>query len=192
MMISSYKNKVVIIVSTLVMLIFGGFLCWESRENRVLKQQVRDLSVQLAMSVQKVDTFLIRDSIPVYKERIVEVDRTDYKKLLADRQLIKDLNLKLGQIEAENEMLKSTRDTVILTPVNDSVLKYKDKWADFAYYTKNQRLDYNIRDSVSTFVAREYKHRFLFWKWGTKGYNVVIVSHNPHSKVEYNKFIRVK
>ena len=174
------------------MLILGGFLCWENRENRVLRQQVRDLSVQLAMSVQKVDTFTIRDSIPVYKERIVEVDKTDYKKQLADRELIKDLNLRIGQIEAENRMLRSTRDTVVLTPVNDSVLKYTDKWADFAYYTKERKLEYSVRDSVTTFVTREYKHRFLFWRWGTKGYNVFIVSHNPHSKVEYNKYISIK
>jgi hypothetical protein len=186
------KNRFLGVIIIIVMLILCGFLCWENRENRLLKSEIRDLSVQLATSVQKVDTFLIRDSIPVYKERIVEVDRTDYKKLLADRELIKDLNLRIGQVEAENRMLRSTRDTVILTPVNDSVLRYKDKWADFSYYTYENRLDYQISDSITTFVTREYKHRFLWWKWGTKGYSVVNVSHNPHSKIEYNKYIRVR
>ncbi len=169
-----------------------GFFYWQQRENRALRSEVRDLQVQLAQSVQKVDTFYIRDSIPVWKERIVEVDRTDYKKQLADRELIKSLQLRIGQLESENRTLLCTRDTVVLEPLNDSVLRYKDQWFDFSYDQNTRVLDCEVRDSLSTFVTREYKHRFLFFRWGTKGYNVYIVSHNPKCRVEYNKYIRVK
>lgn len=174
------------------LVIVTGFLYCESRENSSLRSQIRDLEVQLAQSIQKADTFFIRDSIPVWKERVVEVDRTDYKKQLADRQLIKDLNLKVAQVEAENRLLRSTRDTVILTPVNDSTLRYADKWVSFEYMTRNQSLSYAVRDSLTTLVTRQYKHRFLWWRWGTKGYDLYVVSHNPKCKVEYNKFIKIK
>jgi hypothetical protein len=160
--------------------------------NFSLKFQVRDLQVQLAESQQKADTFYIRDSIPVWKERIVEVDRTDYKKLLADKELIKSLQLKVAQVEAENRLLMGTRDTIYLRKDRDSVLRYHDQWADFSYFEEKRRLEYSVRDSLTTYVTREYKHKFLWWKWGTKGYNVYHVNHNPNSRIYYNKYIRVK
>lgn len=185
-----FKLLIYLLVFSLVVL--GGFLCWENRENRVLKSEVRDLSVRLAESQQKRDTFYIRDSVEVCKERVVEVDRTDYKKILADRELIKSLNLKVAQVEAENDLLKSVKDTVFMSETGDSLLKYADKWVDFEFFLPQKRLSYSVRDSLTTIVAREYKHRFLWWRWGTKGYSVYIVNHNPHSTVEYNRFIRVK
>lgn len=192
MLVTSYQNRFLVIFILVSSMIFGGFLCWDNMESRVLKRQVRDLQVQLAESRQKADTFYIHDSIPVWKERIVEVDRTDYKKILADRELIKALQLKIAQVEAENRMLLGTNDTVFLESGRDSVLRYSDKWADFAYYEDKKRLEYAVRDSITTIVSREYKHRFLWWKWGTRGYNVHVVNHNPRGKVYYNKYIRVK
>jgi hypothetical protein len=122
----------------------------------------------------------------------VEVDRTDYKKLLADKQLIKDLGLKVSELESENRTLLSTRDTVVLNPVNDSILAYSDKWFSFSYDLDSRVLDWEVRDSLTTYVSQEYRHRFLWWKWGRKGYRVTIVNHNPRSRIEYSKFIRIK
>lgn len=171
-----------------------GLLCSEYMANSSLQSQVKDLQVQLAESQQKADTFYIRDSIPVWKERIVEVDKTDYKKLLADKELIKVLKLKVSQIEAENRLLMGTRDTVYLSEDRNSVLRYHDQWADFSYFEDKKRLEYSVRDSLTTFISREYKHRILWGliKWGTKGYNVYHVNHNPRSRIYYNKYIRVK
>lgn len=178
----------------LIVIVLGlsGLLCSEYRANSSLKSEVKDLRVQLAESRQKADTFYIRDSFPVWKERVVEVDKTDYKKLLADKELIKDLRLRVSQVEAENRLLLGTRDTVYLSKDRDSVLRYHDQWADFSYFEEKRRLEYSVRDSLTTYVTREYKHRFLWWKWGTKGYNVYHVNHNPNSRIYYNKYIRVK
>ena len=41
-------------------------------------------------------------------------------------------------------------------------------------------------------VYREYKHHFLWWKWGTKGYRLKIVNFNPHARVTYNRYILSK
>lgn len=190
--IKKYLFELVVII----VLVFSlGLLCSEYRANHSLQSQVRDLQVQLSEIQQKSDTFYIRDSIPVWKERIVQVDKTDYKKLLADKELIKELKLKVSQIEAENRLLMGTRDTVYLSKSErDSVLRYHDQWVDFSYFEYKKRLEYSVRDSLTTYVTREYKHRILWGliKWGTKGYNVYHVSHNPRSKIYYNKYIRVK
>jgi hypothetical protein len=182
------------LVSGLIVLVIlsGGFLCWENRENRVLKKEVRELQVRLAQSEERADTFYIHDSIPVAKIQVVEVDKTDYKKALADKETIKELGLRVKQLESENRTLLATRDTVILSPLNDSVLGYKDKWVTFKYLVNEGVLDYAVRDSLTTYVARQYKHKFLWFRWGTKGYEVYIVSHNPRSRVEYSKFIKLK
>ena len=185
-------NRTLIVLGLLVIGIFGGFLCWENRENRILKKEIRELNVRLAQADEKKDTFYIHDSIPVTKIKVVEVDKTDYKKQLADKETIKALGLRVSQLESENRTLLATKDTVYLSHLNDSVYGYSDKWVTFRFLMKERVLDYSVRDSLSTFVAREYKHRFLWWRWGTKGYNVLIVSHNPRSRVEYSKYIKIK
>ena len=174
------------------MAIICGFLCWENRENRLLKKEIRALEARLAEAHEEPERIYIHDSIPVIKTKVVEVDKTDYKKQLADKQTIKALGLRVSQLEAENRTLMSMRDTVYLSPLNDSVYVYHDNWVSFKYLMKAGALDYAVRDSLTTYVAREYKHRFLWFKWGTKGYNVYIVNHNPHSRVEYNKYLRLK
>ena len=53
-------------------------------------------------------------------------------------------------------------------------------------------LVYTVSDSVLTLVYREYKHKFLWWRWGTKGYKVKVVNFNPHATIRYNQYIKVE
>ena len=160
--------------------------------NQDLQMQINDLSVQLAHSKVPMQRDTIRDSIPVVKQRVVEVDKTDYKQQLADKQLIKDLGLKVDQLVSENKMLREAKDSVTLAAVNDSVFAYHDHWADFEYLTRQQLLKYEVRDSFDTKVSRIYKHRFLWWRWGTKGYQVHHINFNPHVDIKYDQYIMIK
>ena len=160
--------------------------------NQDLQMQINDLTVQLAHSKVPMQRDTIRDSIPVVKQRVVEVDKTDYKQQLADKQLIKDLGLKVDQLVSENKMLREAKDSVTLAAVNDSVFAYHDHWADFEYLTRQQLLKYAVRDSFETNVSRIYKHRFLWWRWGTKGYQVQHVNFNPNVDIIYDQYIMIK
>lgn len=175
-----------IIVICLVIVIRG------TMKERALKQQIRDLQVELAHSLVPLQVDTIRDSIPVVTQRLVEVDRTDYKKQVADAKLIKDLKLRVAQIESENAMLREIADSLQLVAVNDSLYAYHDHWADFVVDTKSGWMDYAVRDSFVTYVSRIYKHKFLWWKWGTKGYEVKHVNFNPRASVKYARTIKVK
>lgn len=181
-------SKVLIVV---LMISISLVACYFRSHISGYEKQIRELQVRLAQAKENPDTFFIHDSIPVYRDRVVEVDKTDYKKILADKKLIKELGLKVSQLESENKTLINTKDTVYLNKVNDSTMQYTDKWVNFELFG-GRVLSYSVRDSLSVFVSREYKHRFLFWKWGTKGYKVSTVSHNPNCKVEYNKYIKIK
>lgn len=174
-----------IIVICLVIVIRG------TMKERALKQQVRDLQVELAHSLVPLQVDTIRDSIPVVTQRIVEVDRTDYKKQVADAKLIKDLKLKVAQIESENAMLREIADSLQLVALNDSLYAFHDRWADFEVNMRSGMMDYAVRDSFVTYVSRIYKHKFLWWKWGTKGYEVKHVNFNPRATVKYARTIKV-
>lgn len=187
-----YLGQIETVFAMILLAVAAFFIVSFQMEKKGLLFRIDDLQLRLAEAVENPKVMYIHDSIPVYKYEVVEVDRTDYKKQLADRQLIKDLKLRISEIEAENRTLLATRDTVVLNPLNDSVLSYRDKWAFFRYDISSRVLDWEVRDSLSTFVSTEYRHHFLWWKWGRKGYQVTIVNHNPRSRIEYNKYIKVK
>lgn len=153
-------------------------------ENNELKRQVHAMSI--AYSPMQRDT--IHDSVSLISQPVVQIEKSEYKDL-ADKQLIKDLKLKIAQITAQHNTVVSTQGTVKLKK-DSNIYTYKDKWTRFTLMPPDS-LKYTITDSIVTFVAREYKHKFLFFKWGTKGYTVKVLNFNPHSTILYNTYIDV-
>ena len=87
-------------------MIFMTILCFVaavrySVKNQDLELKVSDLSVQLAHSKVPMQRDTIRDSVPVVKQRVVEIDKTDYKQLEEDKKLLNDLNLRVDQLVSE-------------------------------------------------------------------------------------------
>lgn len=158
-----------------------------NRDKENLKVQLAHASINDPVAV---DT--IRDSIPVATASVTTVDKSTYKKQLADKQLLKDLGLKKGQIAEQSSQLRSTTDSVPFKSVLPGVFNYKDKWAEFHLNLKDSTLKYSVRDSLETIIFREYKHKFLWWKWGTKGYNVLILNYNPHTTIKYLQYIKIE
>ena len=169
----------------------------ELQKQKDLLKQINDLQVQLAHAKIPLKQDSIRDSLPHSQQQVITVDKTDYKKQLADKELIKDLQLELKQIKEENRMLLATAGTVPLSPEKDdsgSIFLYHDAWADFAVNTAERKLKYEVRDSLVTYIAAIPKHKILWGliKWGTKGYHVHHVNFNPRSHVKYNQTIMVE
>lgn len=160
------------------------------------KQEVEELKAQLAHAqiAPMVEYDTIRDTIPVATSVVIPVERSTYKTELADRQLIKDLRLKLGQIEAQQLSGTAIHDTVRLKAKVNSRYEYADRWAHFTLSMKppDTTLVYTVSDSVLTLVYREYKHKFLWWRWETKGYKVKVVNFNPNATIRYNQYIKVE
>jgi len=192
------KKRILIWVGVLLgatLLMWFGQTCLSYvKENRRLHDQVSQLQNTLAHSTIGLQRDTIRDSIPVVSQQAVVIDKTDYKKMEADRKLIEELKLKIGQVESENRTLLATQGQVVFKTAadSDSILRYADRWCSFTYQVKPKMLSYNVRDSLTTIVSRIYKHKFLWWRWGTKGYQVHIINHNPNASVEYNRYIKVE
>lgn len=160
--------------------------------NSALKKENERLREELAKAQQYVplkrDT--IRDSVEVVTQKVVTVEKIKNVLTQEDKQLLKDIDIKVKELEQLQKAGIVAHDTVYLTEVRDSVLRYTDAWADFEYWEKERKLQYAVRDSLAIAVKKEYKKRFLWWKWGTKGFEVKVVSHNPHSTVKYNTFVK--
>ena len=185
--------------------------------NASLRKEIELLRNELARQQQYVplqrDT--IRDSVEVITQKIVEVQKVKEVLTDDDRQLLRDVGIGIKQLEALQKTSLSTSDTVQLStnlhhppkqgeqgglhpPQQggleglDSILRYSDAWADFEYWSRQQKLIYSVRDSLAIAVQREFKHRFLFLHWGVKGYNVKVVNFNPHSTIRHNTYIKHK
>ncbi len=161
--------------------------------NGKLKKENERLREELARQQQYVplkrDT--IRDTVEVVSQEVVEVEKV--KEVLSDddKQLIKDLGMKVKELESMQKVGMMTHDTVYLERKDstaDSPLYYKDAWAEFEF--QNKRLKYSVKDSLAIAVRKEYKHRLLWWRWGTKGYEVKAVNFNPHSTIRYNTYVK--
>lgn len=134
----------------------------------------------------------IHDTIPVASVPALVVTKEEYKKV-ADKGLLKDLGVKPAAITSQLQTEISTRDSIKLraAPVDNDYI-YHDHWTDIHLSLSDSILQYNMRDSIAMFVVRDYKHRFLFWRWGTKGYNVKLVNFNPRAKIKYLKYVKVE
>lgn len=190
-MTEKLEKKLAVILSFLMVLltIFASFLIFESRQkkaNEALKMQFHQL--QLKYSPMQRDT--IRDSIKLVTQQVMVMDKGEYKLLAADRQLLEELNLKLRQVVSDQRVSMVTSDTVKTNRLN-SVYSYSDAWLSLRLDTADSILTYRARDSLQCIVARQFKHKFLWWKWGTKGYNVKVLNFNPHSTILYNSYIQV-
>lgn len=190
-MTKNLEKKLAVILSFLMVLltIFASFLIFESRQkkaNEALKMQLHQL--QLKYSPMQRDT--IRDSVKLVTQQVMVMDRGEYKLLAADRKLLKDLQLKLRQVVSDQRVSMVTSDTVKTKRLN-SVYSYSDAWLSLRLDTADSILTYRARDSLQCIVARQFKHKFLWWKWGTKGYNVKVLNFNPHSTLLYNSYIQV-
>ena len=171
--------------------------------DRELRKELAELRNELARQQQYVplERDTIRDSVETITQKIVEVEKIKEVLTDEDRKLLKDAGIavkelislqKTGMVTSGNVMM-SSHDTAAYskdaTELGDTLF-YKDAWAEFEFY--NRRLRYSVRDSLGIAVKKEYKHRFLFLKWGTKGYQVKVMNFNPNATIRYNTFVKRK
>ena len=112
------------------------------------------------------------------------------------------MNAKIQAIESYQKVSTETRAEVVLNRDTaraenerlppDSLLTFRDAWLDLKYNTQTQGLLIRLQDSLAIAVEKEYKRKFLWWKWGTKGYRVKAVSFCPYTTIRYNTYIKKK
>ena len=180
-----------------VLLVIALVACFVSvTENKRLQGDLDRQTSNVGALTYDIKYDKLDDSLPVAQNTALQAKVAELERLhLADTRLIKDLKVKLKDVQAQHTLSAETADTVSIAPVPgtaDSVFAYNDKWLSLHIDIPKRECQYVAYDSLTTIVSRTYKHRFLWWRWGTKGYEVRIVSFNPHARIKYSRYIEVE
>ena len=89
----------------LLVLLFIGIATFifdrrQREESEAMQLQLHEL--QLKYSPAERDT--IRDSVIVITQQVMQMDRSEYKLVAADRKLLQDMSLRLSQVAADHRM----------------------------------------------------------------------------------------
>lgn len=134
---------------------------------------------------------IVHDTIVVTQQVVQYVERSDYTKTIPDKSLLRDADIPVRRVQLQTDIAKSLKDSV-KPNFCDSVISYHDHWADIRFYPKDSTFQYNIRDSLQIYVSYHRKHKFLFFKWGRKIYDVTTVHYNPNSFISFSTSVAVK
>lgn len=189
------KDSIKILFACIIMLTVGFALFFEEKD---YKKEIAALKEQLAHAQMFVpldrDTVILstHDTVEVVTSSVITAELSALRKQhIIDEQLIKDLGLKLKQLDAVQTTVTETKDTV-KADFNDStkVFSYEDNWSHLEFRPCDTTFYYNIRDSLVTAIHHEYKHKFLWFRWGIKGYKVKHVNFNKNSRIVYNTYVK--
>lgn len=188
------KLEKIALAISLIIIVVSLFLPYRDGKDK----EIARLKSELAKAQQYVplerDTVTIHDTIPaeVVTSPVITAELSALRKQhIIDEEMIKDLGLKLKQMDAVQTTVTETKDSAKADfNHNSKVFSYCDRWSNLQFRLQDSTFYYNIRDSLATVVYHEYKHRFLWWKWGVKGYKVKVVNFNPHSTIRYNSYVK--
>lgn len=186
--------KKFIIAAIILAAIFLTVLAQAAKGLMEAQKEIKDLKYQLAHAQQYVplERDTIRDTVEVVTSPVITAELKALREQhIIDERLIRDLGLKLKQADAVQTTVTETRDSAKADFDHSfKVFSYDDGWSHLQFRLRDSTFYYNVRDSLATVVYHEYKHRFLWWKWGVKGYKVKVVNFNPHSTIRYNTYVK--
>lgn len=180
-------------IAKIVILLGSIIAIWLlARSNISLRKNAERNERNVEILTDSLRRSMLHDSIPVVSTGVIEQTKKEFQKTQPKTvQTAKDLDIKPKDITTAADVGVKTEGTVKYV-LKDSTFDYRDKWAHFHASTKDSSFYYSVKDSLSLLVNRVYKHKFLFLRWGLKGYNVTVTNFNPNGKVEYLRYIEIK
>ena len=206
-------DAVILIVALIIGLLLQGCNRGLKKEIESLRQELARQQQYVPLDYGK-----LRDSLSTTTQVVREVEHIKETLSEEDKKLIKELGINVKRLEALQKIGMEAKDTVQLLPVGnatgtgtgdkpageatgtvadveaggsnqDSIFTYKDAWTDFVFYLNSKKLAYKYRDSLAITMDGIVRKKFLFFKWGVKGYNLKTVNFNPHSEIKHNTFV---
>lgn len=114
-----------------------------------------------------------------------------------DVQTIKELNLKLKNVQSVTNIGTQTEQTISTPTIkkdSSNCFAYKDSFLilDGCSKGKYTEIHYLVTDKLTPIVTKIPKHNFLWWSWGIKAIQLDIRAKNPNTKFTYLKYIELK
>lgn len=188
------QNTAIQILAAMFIVTMAAFIR-SAYQNSKLRSELNRQTENIGSLTYDIQYGKLDDSLSVAKNTALQAKCNELEQLhLADAKLVKELKVKLKDVKTIHTASSSTADTVRIEPIPntaDSVFSYQDKWLSLHIDIPARLCQYTSKDSLTTIVSRLYKHKFLWWRWGTKGYQVQIVNFNPHSRINYSRYVEV-
>ena len=189
----------IIVIGGLVLsisILWKGYQREHSERNRLESNQ--------SVLMSSLENYRISDSLNAARVDALNLTVSEFKKGFSELEgLLKEMHIKVKRLESvaitgtntSYYITTPVRDSLVFVPVPDTLhaIRYKDAWLSLSGYIKNREFVGSIesRDTLVQVVHRVPK-RFLFIKYGTKGIRQEIVSKNPHTTINYAKYIELK
>ena len=158
--------------------------------NITLKEKERFEANQTTL-MTSLNNFKFRDSLNAVENGRLKLNLSELKELReADFKLIKELKLRPKDVETIAKVKVVTRDSIIFQ-LKDSCINYESEWTKVSGCI-GDTLSIETSDSIAFIAHKEYKHKFLFFRWGLERAKVKIINFNPRSSVKSPEWIDLK
>ena len=158
--------------------------------NVTLKKKERFEANQTTL-MTSLNNFKFRDSLNAVENGRLKLSISELKELReADFKLIKELKLRPKDVETITKVKVVTRDSIIFQ-LKDSCINYESEWTKVSGCI-GDTLSIETSDSIAFIAHKEYKHKFLFFRWGLERAKVKIINFNPRSSIKSPEWIDLK
>ena len=158
--------------------------------NITLKEKERFEANQTTL-MTSLNNFKFRDSLNAVENGRLKLSISELKELReADFKLIKELKLRSKDVETITKVKVVTRDSIVFQ-LKDSCINYESEWTKVSGCI-GDTLSIETSDSIAFIAHKEYKHKFLFFRWGLERAKVKIINFNPRSSVKSPEWIDLK
>ena len=158
--------------------------------NITLKEKERFEANQTTL-MTSLNNFKFRDSLNAVENGRLKLSISELKELReADFKLIKELKLRPKDVETITKVKVVTRDSIIFQ-LKDSCINYESEWTKVSGCI-GDTLSIETSDSIAFIAHKEYKHKFLFFRWGLERAKVKIINFNHRSSVKSPEWIDLK
>ena len=158
--------------------------------NITLKEKERFEANQTTL-MTSLNNFKFRDSLNAVENGRLKLNLSELKELReADFKLIKELKLRPKDVETITKVKFITRDSIVFQ-LKDSCINYESEWTKVSGCI-GDTLSIETSDSIAFIAHKEYKHKFLFFRWGLERAKVKIINFNPRSSVKSSEWIDLK
>lgn len=155
-----------------------------------LKEKERIEANQTTL-MTSLNNFKFRDSLNAVENGRLKLNLSELKELReADFKLIKELKLRPKDVETITKVKVVTRDSIIFQ-LKDSCINYESEWTKVSGCI-GDTLSIETSDSIAFIAHKEYKHKFLFFRWGLERAKVKIINFNPRSSIKSPEWIDLK
>lgn len=180
-------------------IIMLGMVCTISFQAKYIKKQkanIERLDGNVTALTTDINHFKVNDSLNAATIQSLNITVSEFKDMnIEAKKIIDALNIKYKRLlkvnqtitqENQDLLLNKTIDTLILkdTIVKTVSASYRSPYLDLDIYDlgNQYQVKYESRDTIDQ-ILENIPKKFLFIRYGTKGFKTTYVNRNPNAKI---------